>query len=546
MKHLFRIFIAVALLMPVGQVLAKSCATECSPCATECEPNCKTDCNTSCKQNSCGSCPSVYIPRPQNNNYALLRALPFEHRFDMDQFYGGFGLDFEYQRSFKSNDIARCLFGSNTLLFQGTDVADRNANALVADYFGLATDFNGSVSIKPVIQNYNLHFTTYLGFDEWARGLYLRMDLTFANQKRSLQMCGTTACSTATTNSFGTYPADYMATAAVPVPNGTIGEALSGINTWGDVKQAWKFARFSLCDLSRSALAAFDAELGWDFLACEDYHLGAFFRVSAPTGNRPNPEYVFDAIVGNGHRWELGGGLTSHWKFWECGDDQSLTAYFDAYVVTQLKDCELRTFDFKYTNTPAADACAAPRGCLSRYMLLKKLSGDATSGFTYDNAMISAVNYNTRRVEARVPVKGDLALRIVYANCGFNFGFGYELYGQAQEDLSCGLAQICPDTNSYGKKGDANATGNTTNSNADAYSVGTADTSTTVITNADLNINSGKAPRQLINKGFLTLDYVWRDHDWAPYLGLVGQAEGGSRYCDLKQWGIAVRGGISF
>ncbi len=45
--------------------------------------------------------------------------------------------------------------------------------------------------------------------------------------------------------------------------------------------------------------------LGWNFLLCEDYHLGVNVQASAPTGNRPKAEFLFEAQNGNGKHGEF-------------------------------------------------------------------------------------------------------------------------------------------------------------------------------------------------------------------------------------------------
>jgi len=63
----------------------------------------------------------------------------------------------EYDQTFKANAIANALFGTDfdncSIKIQGSEVADRNANAWLADYFYLAPDYNSSFSITPKIQN---------------------------------------------------------------------------------------------------------------------------------------------------------------------------------------------------------------------------------------------------------------------------------------------------------------------------------------------------------------------------------------------------------
>jgi hypothetical protein len=62
----------------------------------------------------------------------------------------------------------------------------------------------------------------------------------------------------------------------------------------------------------------------------------------------------------------------------------------------------------------------------------------------------------------------------------------------------------------------------------------------------DLDLCSGSAPRQFTNKGFITLDYTWVDNEWTPYIGFIAEIEGGTQNTDVAQWGVVLRGGVSY
>src|SRR5690349_12744081 len=80
-------------------------------------------------------------------------------RYDAEDMYGNFSLTTEYTRSSQASHIARSLFGDSLcggryLKIQGSRVANRDENALLADYFYLPTDFNSLVQVRPEIQNF--------------------------------------------------------------------------------------------------------------------------------------------------------------------------------------------------------------------------------------------------------------------------------------------------------------------------------------------------------------------------------------------------------
>lgn len=592
MKLFMRSFLSLALLASTTLVQADCCSGN-------------VGCNS--RRSSC-DCHSIFIPRSTNSNTAY-NFLPFAHKTESCDWNGGFELGAEYQRSFNDKDIAKCLFGTNTLLFEGSQLPNRNANALIADYFGLSPLFQGSIKFSPRIENINLHFQSYLGFDSCVEGLYGQVNFTFTHQKRELiddndcNKCSDTVISSTTNNL--PFPPGYMAIGTV-APFTTIKEALIG-KQFGDLtgladdsRMAWRFGKFDFSEMTKNEIAGVDVILGYDFWRKECGHFGAFFQYTAPTGNKPCADYIFSPVVGNGKHHEVGGGITAHYKLWEGECNNAILVYLDGNITTMLENCQLRSFDFKNA------------GCMSRYMLLKEMvqTGTRADGYAYDGHLINGINFATRQVKVKVSVKGDATLRFIYQTNGFDLGLGYNIYGQDREKVKCfSVACDAIDTTKfYAKKGCTGVhtfeyavaagaiTGeiatfnlNTTASDATITNCGTVDnpsnfsTATTagvdwvnffthgvnadavpngtlvtnvtvsqqslpaaVLSTNDLDTHAGRSPRQLIHKGFATVSYTWRDCDWVPYLALGAEVEGGSHHCDLKQWGVWFKGGISF
>jgi hypothetical protein len=630
----------------------------------------------------------VLIKRPTYDNTVIYYGQRYAHQYDMDETYGGFMLAFEYQRSFDSSKLARGMFGSNVLNFAGSAVSSPAPLALLADNFGLSQNFQGSIALRPIIQDYNLHFDGFIGFDRWLKGLYLQIDMNFDYQTRQLQ---TDCACTINNTSTAVFPAGYMSNStAQATPVGDIQTALALQSTFGDKTGPTTFGRFDFCTRTEAGLAGLAVNLGYDFVRCDNYFLGAFFRVVAPTGSKVKPCFVFDALVGNGKGWELGGGISSRWELWNNNDCQKLTAMLDGYVVSVLKHDSLRTFDLASTNTAlranydcngcstscnnscnnscaanscatscntgcsvdsCADSCAISAcstgcnsssscnsgcnncnaaNCLTRYQLLKQFSVSGGT-YTYASNLITAADFTTRSVDVSTAVKGDATLRLVYTHGGFDFGIGYNIFGMSREKISSVSApSSCLITSTgtvYGVKGCQCVSYNqyeltvdglidcpdgapvvmsaplvSTASNSSAYNNGCGngcgsidnplliDTTTSIdgtrffnvacnntapitcstnfnriVANPayveptdsnppvvlvgdpnELDLCSGTAPRQLTNKGFISLDYTWQDHAWSPYIGFIAEIEGGSRNTDVAQWGIVIRGGASY
>ena len=585
---------------------ANTCNTSCGDCCDDsnvalCPHSCSTNC-PSCT--GCQSCSSELISRSADSNTVLLFGAPWMHQPNLGCCYGGLQGALEYQQTFNSCALAQCLLGKSTLTFKGSQVADRTSQDIVADYFGLPTTFDGSLTLAPYIWQINLHGVAYCGFDRWAPGLYAKLDVTFSHQWRTL---GAQQCMISTQT--GIFPAGYMgAQEALAAPD--LCTALDGNFLFGDMQTPWEFGKFCFGNRSRTGVAGVSLNIGYDFLLHPSYYFGGFFRVTAPTGTRVHQQYFFDALVGNGHHWEVGAGMSGGWELLNYNKCHELRMLLDGYVTTLLSNHQLRSFDLISNGTGSSS-------CLSRYTLLKQLTG-STGAYEYEGSLIPAINFTTRKVTSEVAIKGDATLRLIYThNDRFAFTCGYNIYGNTQEKISC-VQDACNLSGIFARKGcqgtdylsytlsnttvgpititsgpvtiglNSSVSGatayncntgidnpvavpggpaqtahllvtwNSNNNNESlvvgqniATAAGTLVTPFTsqdpvIVTDRDLNLCSARAPRQLTHKGFVMFDCLW-DRNWLhPYLGVGAEVEGNSGSCEVNQWGIFIKGGLSY
>jgi hypothetical protein len=681
MKQVVKSFLCVLLLFSAAPVVTSDCGASCG--ITSSTSSSCGDCDNDC--NGCGECHSIFIPQSTGANLAREMYDPtMGPRYDADCFNGGWRLVLEYERSFRDERIAQCLFGgTDTLNFVGSQAGLATApesfsRVLAAEYFGLSQETAQSISFCPEISNIILDFQMYWGLDNWCNGLFFNINVPFTrtrwklnarcndglvNGASSCNSCDTgcgndcfdscNSCDTSCNNdcSFDCNSCcDNLLTCSTPAtlipagclnstaggvalvdgvtPASSIQEALSGDFLFGDMQTPWRFGRFNFGCETEKGVADVDLILGYNFWNCEDYHLGVYFQAVAPTGTEIDACFareIFTPIIGNGHFWEVGGGLTAHWELWNCNDDHAISVWLQGNVTHLLHDCQVRTFDF------------AANGCMSRYLLLKEFTGTGDT-LAYNGNLISAVNYTTRYADVSVSVKGNAAIKFIYQHCGWIFGLGYEIYGRSAEDICIrsgfvdgsladrqfGIKGACAPVAAPGFTtagvGDAQAivapvlNANSprrlvaTQSNATISGCGDTDspfdlinlatpgfvyvdacqnlvgtavgtdigdglvvavdslaagatvaavtglvtgTPASVLLTGDaseLNANSARAPRQISNKVFGTIDYMWRDCDWSPFVGVAGEGVFASRdeCCTLNKWGVWVRGGFNW
>jgi len=461
MKKLLKSLLTISLFT---SVIAYS---DCGECATA--KNCCKSCNSNCCNNCCYDCNACCLGpcdgypflayRSQSRNAAreLVGWQQFINQADKKCMYGAFYTTLEYTRSFKPRHLARYLFGCdldccNTLLIQGSQVPDRSPRAWLADYFGLAPDFSSRVSFCPHIENVIIDFNFYLGLDELTPGLFFRVQAPIAWTKWELNMC---EC----IKEAGTlgFLAGYMNNKYVPDTQQDFGvayellpksftEAASGNITFGDMKECMKFGRITNCRLTETRLADLRASFGYNFVLKKDMHLGAFLHAAAPTGNKPDACYLFEPIVGNGKHWELGVGITGSYIFWRSQeyDERYMGVWLEATLTHLFRNCQCRSFDF----------CCKPN---SRYMLLTQMGtnndgikGDVDGTITsashqYKKNLIPAINWSTFMIDVEIPLQADIAIKVGYTRCNWNFDLGYNLWARSGEKFCHNCCHDCCD-----------------------------------------------------------------------------------------------------
>jgi hypothetical protein len=567
------------------------------------------------------------------------------HRPEMCEFYGASYIAFEYTRSFDSCHIARPLFGSDTLRFAGSLVPNRSANELVADNFGLSRTFQGSIKLKPSIENFIVDFGFYLGLDEWAPGFFVQLFAPVVHTRWDLGV----RCKDkrrGARNCVGTpFEKCYVTTDEEDTAQlnsaGSIEQALSGNFLFGDMQTPWQSGKFDFGRRTRNGIADIHVLVGQDIISNDCSHLGVFAQFELPTGRKQRSEFVFDPVVGNGGHFGLGGGITAHSILW-AGEDYNFSVYLEGNITHLFKSRQCRLFDFKRN------------GDYSRYLLLKEFDTDGTN-LTYNGTLVSATEYNTRLADVSIGVKGEAALKLAYRKGGLGIDIGYDVYGNTHEKvrLRCDNSDCTIDTRKFGIKGtesvccdqiplalvndtpvvflpgtpfpegavapegcpalgeissqsqqlDNNTQSNTTaftvtpsrkfqpavtacnvcltftdraqfdaavaaNEEFSANGVPVTDIPTlaggatlvdpsqrpTVLqeSQASLNTRSAESPSYLTHKVFAHVNYMWPDEcGWDPHVGIGGEVEfvGRRAVCQrigVQQWGVWVKGGISF
>jgi hypothetical protein len=561
---------------------------------------------------------------------------------DMDGVYGTFNVTLQYDQSFRNKEITQALFGASLrgdtettttngcsndcstdcnrfITISGLENADGTPNTdrgdfeWMAENFYLPRDFKSTISFSPKVQDVVVDFNLFVGLDRWVSGLYFRLYGPVVWNKAKLD-----ACEKIIEEGTQGYEAGYFGTAEIDAED-LFPDALSFFGgcaptdlatASGLTVQPLKFAKFSNCKIPattttnnctsscdtdcgssrhKTGFAELRGEFGWNYIQ-ERYRLLLNIQAAAPTGSRPNAEFLFPAQIGNGKHWELGVGVGGAWRMWGSEDgEKSFNFIVEADVTHLFKAKQTRTFDLK----------GKP---MSRYMLAEKLQPTAdvpvaqqlvapgNSGFQFAGEYAPVANLTTRDVKVSIGAQGDVVAMFNYTCRGFSWDLGYNFWGMSASSIhvDCNESSNCPDTcptvvpfleDTWALKGDAYMFGYqplvggvaTTN----PAPLGATESEATIFTGTNVDetnpfINTGIDSPQLAatvsgplfefntanqvntsvppvfiaaddfdfegaeqrgisHKVFTHFSYTWTNHDrWVPYVGAGFSAEFGS------------------
>ncbi len=451
---------------------------------------------------------TTFIPRSQGANTA--RELAGWQRLlyrPYQENYAAIQLTTEYTHSRDTRCLAQKLFSTDRLTFAGsqyaplpgTELPPRQATDIIADYFGLGTQFHGTLLIRPKIENVIIDLNFYFGLNDWFPGLYFRIHTPITHTRWSLGLDDCRSCGDKYRDCT-VFPQCYMYSGQPPMgeavcnlagptecptvalPRRTdpyccpinttlnpqnpqlnlststafnsnaiypqfrnnncttqsLREALDGNFTFGDMVEPWKFGRFSFCPRSKSGLADIDCIVGLNMAEGGYGHFGLFGIAVFPTGSRVTGRWIFEPIVGNGRHWEAGIGLSTHLSLCDYMSPNNIGFYIEGYASYMFKAHQIRSFDFKNN------------GLLSRYMLLKEYD---TSG-NYMQRMISAINFATRKCEVKIGLQADVSAKVFAVSNCWEFEAGYNFYFRDREKIC--IKTDCPcaiDSRRFGIKG---------------------------------------------------------------------------------------------
>jgi len=420
--------------------------------------------------------PNIVVRSPGANALRrMTQSVGLLNKAEMDKIYGAIEFTPEYTRSFNSGDLATCLFGSCALQVQGSGVANRDPNAILADYLYLPANYQSTLRIDPVIQTFSVDMFGWIGLDEWVEGLYAWVQFPVTWSKWNLGFCESNITTGTTSYPAGYFtpdvlPASDLLTSAASYFQGNAPTAVSQSNGSIGTDRTVTFnglccSRIGCKEESVTTVPEVRFALGWNFLLNEDYHLGVNIQASGPSGKKADHKFLFSVQNGNDGHWELGGAVGGHFILWR---NEEETSNFGFYLDANF------THLFNSNQTRCFDLCEKP---LSRYMLAEQMvaattiaetpadivAGGATiittttATFQFSGLFSPVANITSTNLQVSVGVQADIVAMFNYTNGGWSWDLGYNFWYRSCEKFHNDCSKF--EANTWALKGDSQVFG---------------------------------------------------------------------------------------
>lgn len=545
------------LLLTIGiPLVGKSCTQ--STCQTSCN-DCTELCRDTCITNLChrgdiyGK--TFYAARSQGDNSArkIMGTDNKIHLFGNKDFYAVGFAAVEYQSLFNNHQTVGEWFSTNGLASMSYGVIDTSSSNNQFDINSLQFGVTGSGTLAfcPQSDDIIIDLNVYFGLDNLFCGLWGRLDIPVARSARSL-----TLLEEQSGNSSSVYPTDLYGSGAVTVPSPLAqpnpmtvalkGGADSVFGTGLGAVPALSYGKVSPCKRTVWNVAGIRLDLGYDWFRRERWHITSSYQFVLPLGSTPSAEYLFDAMVADSKRAQFGGTYNVRYDLWQhCDGDHIVSFYGDATVNTMLGRYVERLIGIN------------PRGATpeqsvwSQYLVLKKFNSSLQL-----TGLERAANLLATRMKVHANVDVDIAMMLQWnGRCAFA-GLGYEFWLRSREHVTHACLAI--PANTYAIKGVTDATTAAADASllvAPNATINTVGTTVTVSAQSMLPSNASSPyydyDRALhatasSNKVFGFLGYNWTDYCAEPFVLVGAEAEFGTNNTALSQWGVLIKGGLSY
>lgn len=319
---------------------------------------------------------------------------------------------------------------------------------------------------------------------------------------------------------------------------------------------AWNFGKICAdSSMKKTGLGDIEFKIGYEWLQHEPAHMESYFGLVIPTGNKQEGEYVFEPIVGRGKYFGVMFGSCLGLEIWnsEAGD-KNIRFELANHTEILLKRKQVRSFDLK--NRPWSRY-------LPVYLNVEEATADAalTPPTFATNASTPGINLFTQQVKVTPGLTHDINTAFVFSVRRFQGEVGYNFLAKRAEkvELECpwqpvsalkhfiGSGTTNPIRTIDGNRYYEQTVSNLLNPAVVLIPVTLANFETSVITEAQIDLNSAATPALFANTLYGTVGFHCQEREY-PLFGNFGGSYTFSQNNNAvpRRWVLWAKAGLSF
>jgi hypothetical protein len=328
-------------------------------------------------------------------------------------------------------------------------------------------------------------------------------------------------------------------------PNLLVDDHVMANMTEAFMQSEWKFGKIDRQARIRTGVADIELKIGYEWTEQSPYHLESYLGALIPTNRKPNAEYMFDPVVGQGHHIGVIFGNHVGVEIWKDeAKDRDLRIEYSGNTQYLFRNTQCRTVDL--VNKP-----------WSRYIEMYSSEEQATVASTLPTAnnldhnfATPGINILTLPLKVRPGFSHNMTTSAILRMKSWILEGGYNLYCRQSECVKL----ACPWCEGPAIK--ANLGNGTTNPVRDitgnyrlenvTQNVALLNYKQNMIKASELDLVSATNPCVITSTIYGTLGYRWDDRDW-PLFGNLGASYefSNSHNGALERWTIWAKLGVS-
>lgn len=309
-------------------------------------------------------------------------------------------------------------------------------------------------------------------------------------------------------------------------------------------QSTWVYGKVNDCrDMHEWGVSEIEFTLGYNAVACNTCDFNGYAGFVAPTGTKidqKNAAYIFSPVVGNNHHWGLLFGAHSGFTLLE-HKEHLLRMEFDFEGQYLFKNTQWRSFDL------------VQQGQWSRYLEVYRTMQNATTASTDPvplnmDAGMSGINVFTTSCQVHPKFSVNTNTGFTYNWKGLQAEAGYNFYARQAEQITKCANSWYTDVAVKDVTGDGLTNiARTIKNNFTPSNVSLADYETiSVLTVADLNLNSAAHPTMIAHTAYVAIGWNWDEVRFPTFVGVGGSYEFTAVDTALDRWLVFGKIGFSF